>query len=77
MMQGIPISNVEPRGRVCEVAPLLVGSVIVSDEDLRFRVPLTVDVLSCFSCDFALDNVFLSFSTLGDTLLDDPLAVRA
>lgn len=76
-MHGIPISNVAPRGRVCEAAPLLVGSVIVSDDDLRFSVPLTVEVLSCFSCDFAFESVLLSFSTTGDVLLVVPLGFRA
>lgn len=76
-MHGMPMSNVAPRGKVCDAALLLVGSVIVSDEDLRFSEPLTVDVLSCFSCEVAFDSAFLSLRTVGETLLEDPLALRA
>lgn len=52
MIHGIPISNVAPRGASAFDSD--VGAVIVSDELLRFKEPLTVDALatlSCFSCD--------------------------
>ena len=49
---------------------------MVSEEDLRLSGPLSVDVLSCFSCDFAFDNVFLSFNTVGEGLLEEAPGTR-
>lgn len=77
MMQGIPISKVDPRGTLIGlVMSAIVTSVIVSADDFLLREPLTVDALlvdarlDCFEWEFVAVEVDLA-RLLVESLLDN------